>query len=70
MMPYVMNVDMLLTVVASAYLYRKLNKTKDLFNTSGEIVTVGMFSILAVGELVALRASRYFAKSLLRVGQC
>lgn len=51
MMPYVMNLDMLLTVVASAILYSKLNKTKDLFNTSDEIVTVGWFSILAVGEL-------------------
>lgn len=51
-MPYVMNLDMLLTVVASAYLYRKLKKTNDLFNTSKEIVAVGRFSIVAVGELL------------------
>lgn len=51
----VMNLDMLLTVGASAYLYRKLKKTNDLFNTSKEIVAVGRFSIVAVGELSVAR---------------
>lgn len=50
MMPYVMNLDMLVTVGAGAYLYRELKKTNDLFNTSQEIVAVGKFSIVAVGE--------------------
>lgn len=51
MMPIVMRLDMLLTVGGSVYLYRKLKKTNDLFNTSKEIVSVGWFSIAAMGKL-------------------
>lgn len=50
MMPFVMDLDMLLTVGASAILYRALKKTNDLFNMSKEILAVGRFSIVGVGE--------------------
>lgn len=49
-MPIVAGLDMLLTLVASAVLYRKMNEVNDLFNTSKEILTVGFFSIVALGE--------------------
>lgn len=48
--PIVAVLDMLLTLVASAVLYRKMNEVNDLFNTSKEIMTVGFFSIVALGE--------------------
>eukprot|EP00752_Nemacystus_decipiens_P004835 g4399.t1 len=68
MMPYVMNLDMLLTVVASAYLYRELRKTNDLFNTSKEIVAVGGFSLLAVVMVLGMiAAGQYFTAFLMRM---
>lgn len=50
MMPVVATFDMLLTLIASAVLYRKMKAIQDLFNTSKEIVTVGSFAILSLGE--------------------
>lgn len=46
--------DNLLTLGACILLFSKLRRTKDIFNMSQEIQNVGAFSILALGESVAL----------------
>ena len=42
--------DMLATIVASWCLYGKLRTVRDLFHTSGEILTIGGCSIVGLGE--------------------
>lgn len=50
-MPMIGTFDMLLTLVSSAFLYRKMKEINDLFNTSKELLAVGCFAILSLGEL-------------------
>lgn len=73
MMPIVGTLDMLLTLIASAVLYRKMDEINDLFNMSKEIKTVGCFAILSLGELlsdVTVSDGSMYGKTFLRVGDC
>lgn len=57
--------DNMVTIIASIALLGKLRKSRDLFHTSTEIVTVGGFAIVGVGKQKPL--SNMFVVQLLGV---